>query len=160
MSPRDISSTIEDIYGFSVSHEMISDITDVIVPELEEWQSRALKKCYPFLFVDCMYVSLRQEYEVNQVAVYVILGYDLNGHKEILGLWISPTESKNQWMQIFDELKTRGIEDVFFISMDGVSGLEEGAKAIFPNVVVQRCIVHLIRNSIRYIPSKDYKRFT
>ena len=107
-----------------------------------------------------MYVSLRQEYEVNQVAVYVILGYDLNGHKEILGLWISPTESKNQRMQIFDELKTRGIEDVFFISMDGVSGLEEGAKAIFPNVVVQRCIVHLIRNSIRYIPSKDYKRFT
>lgn len=160
MSQRDISSTIEDIYGFSVSHEMISDITDVIVPELEEWQSRPLKKCYPFLFVDCMYVSLRQEYEVNQVAVYVILGYDLNGHKEILGLWISPTESKNQWMQIFDELKTRGIEDVFFISMDGVSGLEEGAKAIFPNVVVQRCIVHLIRNSIRYIPSKDYKRFT
>lgn len=130
MSQRDISSTIEDIYGFSVSHEMISDITDVIVPELEEWQSRPLKKCYPFLFVDCMYVSLRQEYEVNQVAVYVILGYDLNGHKEILGLWISPTESKNQWMQIFDELKTRGIEDVFFISMDGVSGLEEGAKAI------------------------------
>ena len=160
MSQRDISSTIEDIYGFSVSHEMISDITDVIVPELEEWQSRPLKKCYPFLFVDCMYVSLRQEYEVNQVAVYVILGYDLNGHKEILGLWISPTESKNQWMQIFDELKTRGIEDVFFISMDGVSGLEEGAKAIFPNVVVKRCIVHLIRNSIRYIPSKDYKRFT
>ena len=130
MSQRDISSTIEDIYGFSVSHEMVSDITDVIVPELEEWQSRPLKKCYPFLFVDCMYVSLRQEYEVNQVAVYVILGYDLNGHKEILGLWISPTESKNQWMQIFDELKTRGIEDVFFISMDGVSGLEEGAKAI------------------------------
>ena len=131
MSQRDISSTIEDIYGFSVSHEMISDITDVIVPELEEWQSRPLKKCYPFLFVDCMYVSLRQEYEVNQVAVYVILGYDLNGHKEILGLWISPTESKNQWMQIFDELKTRGIEDVFFISMDGVSGLKKEQKQYF-----------------------------
>lgn len=160
MSQRDISSTIEDIYGFSVSHEMISDITDAILPELEEWRARPLKKCYPFLFVDCMYVSLRQEYEVNQVAVYVILGYDLVGNKEILGLWLSPTESKNQWMQIFDELKTRGMEDVFFISMDGVSGLEAGAKAIFPNVVVQRCIVHLIRNSIKYIPSKDYKKFT
>ena len=160
MSQRDISSTIEDIYGFSVSHEMISDITDAILPELEEWRARPLKKCYPFLFVDCMYVSLRQEYEVNQVAVYVILGYDLAGNKEILGLWLSPTESKNQWMQIFDELKTRGMEDVFFISMDGVSGLEAGAKAIFPNVVVQRCIVHLIRNSIKYIPSKDYKKFT
>ena len=160
MSQRDISSTIEDIYGFSVSHEMISDITDAILPELEEWRARPLKKCYPFLFVDCMYVSLRQEYEINQVAVYVILGYDLAGNKEILGLWLSPTESKNQWMQIFDELKTRGMEDVFFISMDGVSGLEAGAKAIFPNVVVQRCIVHLIRNSIKYIPSKDYKKFT
>lgn len=160
MSQRDISQTIEDIYGFSVSHEMISDITDVILPELEEWRMRPLKKCYPFLFVDCMYVSLRQEYEVNQVAVYVILGYDLEGNREILGLWLSPTESKNQWMQIFDELKSRGMEDVFFISMDGVSGLEAGTKAIFPDVIVQRCIVHLIRNSIKYIPSKDYKKFT
>lgn len=160
MSQRDISKTVEDIYGFSVSHEMISDITDAILPELEEWRNRPLKKCYPFLFVDCMYVSLRHDYEVNQTAVYVILGYDLRGHKEILELWLSPTESKNQWMQIFDELKARGLEDVFFISMDGVSGLEEGAKAIFPKVVVQRCIVHLIRNSIKYVPSKDYKKFT
>ena len=160
MSQRDISKTVEDIYGFSVSHEMISDITDAILPELEEWRNRPLKKCYPFLFVDCMYVSLRHDYEVNQTAVYVILGYDLRGHKEILVLWLSPTESKNQWMQIFDELKARGLEDVFFISMDGVSGLEEGAKAIFPKVVVQRCIVHLIRNSIKYVPSKDYKKFT
>lgn len=160
MSQRDISSTIEDIYGFSVSHEMISDITDTILPELEEWRNRPLKKCYPFLFVDCLYVSLRQDYEVRECAVYVILGYDLHGGKEILGLWLSPTESKNQWMQIFDELKSRGMEDVFFISMDGVSGLEEGARSIFPNVVVQRCIVHLIRNSIKYVPTKDYKKFT
>ena len=160
MSQRDISSTIEDIYGFSVSHEMISDITDTILPELEDWRNRPLKKCYPFLFVDCMYVSLRQDYEVKECAVYVILGYDLHGGKEVLGLWLSPTESKNQWMQIFDELKTRGMEDVFFISMDGVSGLEEGAKSIFPNVVVQRCTVHLIRNSIKYVPTKDYKKYT
>ena len=160
MSQRDISSTIEDIYGFSVSHEMISDITDTILPELEDWRNRPLKKCYPFLFVDCMYVSLRQDYEVKECAVYVILGYDLHGGKEVLGLWLSPTESKNQWMQIFDELKTRGMEDVFFNSMDGVSGLEEGAKSIFPNVVVQRCIVHLIRNSIKYVPTKDYKKYT
>lgn len=96
----------------------------------------------------------------HETAVYVILGYDLQGRKEILGLWLSPTESKNQWMQIFDEIKARGVDDVFFISMDGVSGLEQGAKAVFPEVVVQRCIVHLIRNSIRYIPSKDYKAFT
>ena len=160
MSQRDISATIEDIYGFSVSHEMISDITDVILPEVEEWRNRPLKKCYSFLFVDCLYVTLRNEYETNETAVYVILGYDLEGHKEVLGLWLNPTESKNYWMQVFDEIKKRGVEDVFFISMDGVSGLEEGAKAIFPKVIVQRCIVHLIRNSIKYVPSKDYKKFT
>lgn len=160
MSQRDISSTIQDIYGFDVSHQMISDITDTILPEVEEWRNRPLKSCYPFLFVDCMYVSLRSDYESKEEAVYVILGYDLQGHKEILGLWMDSSESKNYWMQIFDEIKKRGVEDVFFISMDGVSGLEDGAKAIFPNVIVQRCVVHLIRNSIKYVPSKDYKKFT
>ena len=160
MSQRDISSTIEEIYGFSVSHEMISDITDTILPEVEEWRNRPLQKCYPFMFVDCMYVTVRSDYESKEKAVYSILGYDLQGHKEILGLWMDVSESKNYWMQVFDELKTRGVEDVFFISMDGVSGLEEGARAIFPGVIVQRCIVHLIRNSIRYVPNKDYKKFT
>lgn len=160
MSQRDISSTIEDIYGFSVSHEMISDITDAILPEVEEWRNRPLKKCYAFLFVDCMYVTMRSDYEAKETAVYSILGYDLTGRKEILGLWLNPTESKNCWMQVFDEIKARGVEDVFFISMDGVSGLEDGAKAIFPKVIVQRCIVHLIRNSIKYVPTKDYKKYT
>lgn len=160
MSQRDISATIEDIYGFEVSHEMVSQITDVILPEVEEWRNRPLEKCYPFIFVDCMYVTVRSEYESNEKAVYVILGYDLKGQKEILGLWMGDVESKNFWMQVFDEIKARGVEDVFFISMDGVSGLEEGAKAIFPGVIVQRCIVHLIRNSIKYVPSKDYKKFT
>ncbi len=160
MSQRDISKTVEEIYGFEISHEMISDITDTIIPQLEEWRNRPLQRCYAFLFVDCMYVTLRSGYEAKECAVYTILGYDLNGHKEILGLWLSESESKNYWMQIFDELKARGLEDVFFVSMDGVSGLEDGAKAIFPKVIVQRCIVHLIRNSLRYVPSKDYKKFT
>ncbi|HAQ1775349.1 TPA: IS256 family transposase [Enterococcus faecium] len=157
MSQRDIAATVEAIYGFDISHEMISDITDAVLPELEEWQARPLAKCYAFLFVDCMYVTLRENYEAKEYAVYTILGYDLKGNKEILGLWLNQTESKNRWMQVFDELKAHGVEDVFFISMDGVSGLEEGAKAIFPSVIVQRCIVHLVRNALRYIPSKDYK---
>lgn len=97
---------------------------------------------------------------MKETAVYTILGYDLQGKKDILGLWLNETESKNVWMQIFDEIKKRGVEEIFFISMDGVSGLSDGAKSIFPNVIVQRCIVHLIRNSIKYIPSKDYKAFT
>ena len=160
MSQRDIAETIDEIYGFEISHEMISKITDRVLDQVEEWQNRPLKKFYTFLFVDCMYVTIRREYETKSCAVYVILGYDVNGIKDILGLWISESEGKHNWMQIFDELKTRGVEDVLFISMDGVSGLEDGAKSIFKDVVVQRCIVHLIRNSIKYVPSKDYKAFT
>ena len=162
MSQRDISNTIEDIYGFKISHDTISQITDCVLDELNEWQSRPLKKCYPFVFVDCMYVTMRYEYESKETAVYTMLGYDIDGHKDILGIWLNETESKHSWMQIFDEIKSRGVEDIFFISMDGVSGLEQGAKAkeIFKGVVVQRCIVHLIRNSLKYVPSKDYKKFT
>lgn len=160
MSQRDIADTIEDIYGFAMDAEQISTITDSILEEAQQWQNRPLKKFYTFLFVDCMYVTIRKDYETKSYAVYAILGYDINGCKEVLGLWMNETESKHTWMQIFDELKSRGLEDVLFISMDGVSGLEEGAKSIFKDVVVQRCIVHLIRNSIKYVPSKDYKAYT
>ena len=160
MSQRDIAETIEDIYGFEISHDTISSITDRVMGTAEEWQNRPLKKFYTFLFVDCLYVSIRKDMETKNCAVYVILGYDVNGIKDILGLWIGEAEGKHYWMQIFDEIKARGVEDVLFISMDGVSGLEEGAKSIFKDVVVQRCIVHLVRNSVRYIPSKDYKAFT
>ena len=160
MSQRDIADTIEDIYGFEISHDTISEITDHVLEQLEEWQNRPLQKFYTFLFVDCLYVTIRKEYETKNCAVYVILGYDVDGKKDILGLWLGESESKHHWMQIFDEIKSRGVEDVLFISMDGVSGLEEGAKAIFPKVTVQRCMVHLIRNSIKYVPNKDYKKFT
>ena len=160
MSQRDIALTIEDIYGFNISAETISEITDKVLEEVQEWQNRPLKKFYTFMFVDCMYMSIKKEYETKNYAVYTILGYDVNGCKDILGIWLNESENKHNWMQIFDELKNRGVEDVLFISMDGISGLEEGAKAIFKNVVVQRCIVHLIRNSIKYVPSKSYKSFT
>ena len=160
MSQRDIAETIKDKYGFEISHEMISTITDKVIETAREWQSRPLKKFYTFLFVDCLYVNIRKEMETRSCAVYVILGYDVNGVKDILGIWIGDAEGKHYWMQIFDEIKARGVEDMLFISMDGVSGLEEGAKSIFKDVVVQRCIVHMIRNSIKYIPSKDYKAFT
>lgn len=160
MSQRDIADTIEEIYGFEISHETISAITDRVVDTAREWQSRPLKKFYTFLFVDCLYVNIRKDMETKSCAVYVILGYDVDGVKDILGIWIGESEGKHYWMQIFDEIKSRGVEDVLFISMDGVSGLEEGARSIFKDVVVQRCIVHLIRNSIKYIPSKDYKAYT
>lgn len=160
MSQRDIADTVEDIYGFEISHDTISSITDRVIETVDEWQNRPLKKFYTFLFVDCLYVSVRKDMETKNLAVYVILGYDVNVIKDILGLWIGEAEGKHYWMQIFDEIKARGVEDVLFISMDGVSGLEEGARSIFKDAVVQRCIVHLIRNSIKYIPSKEYKAYT
>ena len=160
MSQRDIADTIEDIYGFEISHETISNITDQVIETAGEWQNRPLKKLYTFVFVDCLYVNIRKDMETKSCAVYVVLGYDVNGIKDILGILIGEAEGKHYWMQIFDEIKNRGVEDILFISMDGVSGLEEGARSIFKDVVVQRCIVHLIRNSIRYIPSKDYKAYT
>lgn len=160
MSQRDIADTIEDIYGFEISHDKISNITDRVIETANEWQSRPLKKFYTFLFVNCLYISIRKEMETKSCAVYVILGYDVNGIKDILDIWIGESEGKHYWMQIFDEIKALGVEDILFISMDGVSVLEEGAKSIFKYAVVQRCIVHLIRNSIKYIPSKDYKTYT
>ena len=128
--------------------------------QADEWQNRPLKKFYTFLFVDCLYVAVRKDMETKNCAVYVILGYDVNEMKDILGIWIGESEGKHYWMQIFDEIKARGVEDVIFISMDGVSGLEEGARSIFKDVVVQRYIVHLIRNSVKYIPAEGYKAFT
>lgn len=115
MSQRDIAETIEDIYGFEISHETISEITDSVLEQLEEWQNRPLKKFYTFLFVDCLYVTIRKDYETKNCAIYVILGYDVDGQKDIPGLWLSESESKHQWMQIFDEIKSRGVEDVLFI---------------------------------------------
>lgn len=154
LSQRDISDIIEDIYGFRISHQQVSIITDSVLEEFAAWQCRSLKKFYPFIFVDCLYVNIRTEYETKNHAIYTILAYDLNGKKDILGLWIAETENKSQWMQIFDELKVRGVEDIGFISMDGLPGLEDGAATIFPKTVIQRCIVHMIRNSIKYIPQK------
>lgn len=120
MSDRDISSTIEDVYGFEVSHETISNITDRVIDVAKQWQLRPLKKFYTFMFVDCLYVTMRKDNETKDNAVYVILGYDLDGQKDVLGIWIGDTEGKHYWMQIFDEIKSRGVEDVLFISMDGV----------------------------------------
>lgn len=159
LSTRDISDMIDDIYGFKLSHAQISVITDSVLDELAKWQARPLKKFYTFMFVDCIYVNIRHDYETTNCPVYVILAYDLSGKKDILGLWIDEKESTNQWLKIFDEIKSRGVEDVLFISMDGLSGLEEGARTIFPTAIIQRCIVHLIRNSVKYIPSRKRKDF-
>lgn len=161
MSQRDIAKTIEELYGFSLSHEQISVITDRVQDEVDDWQSRPLQPVYPFVFVDCIYANVRdcQGRALNQ-AVYIVLGIDAEGHKDVLALQVKPTESKSEWMNLFDSLKVRGVQDILFLSMDGVSGLEDGLKSVFPETTVQRCIVHLIRNSLKYVSHNDYKAFT
>jgi transposase-like protein len=159
LSDRDISATVDDIYGFNVSHETISRIVERVQPRLVEWQSRTLEDCYPFLYVDALVVPVKSDGKSINKAVYSIIGINQDGIKNCLGFWISDKEGAHFWLSIFDELRTRGVKKLGFVSIDGLSGLEEGIRSIFPEAVVQRCMVHLVRNSIKYIPSKHYKAF-
>jgi transposase-like protein len=159
MSDRDIAETVDDIYGFKVSHETISRIVDRVQPRLAEWQSRVLSECYPFLFVDALMVSVKSDGKSTKKAVYSIIGINQDGMKDCLGFWLSETEGAHYWLSIFDELRTRGVKKLGFVSIDGISGLEDGIQSIFPEAIVQRCMVHMVRNSIKYIPSKHYKAF-
>lgn len=158
-SQRDIMTTIQDIYGIDVSHETISKITDKVVPLVQEFRNRPLKKIYPFVFVDAMYTPVKTDAGSGQKALYNIVGIDINGHKDVLGFWLSEDESSRHWLQILEEIKRRGVEDILFISVDGLSGLEDAIKAIYPKATTQRCIVHLMRNAMRYIPRKRWAEF-
>ena len=159
MSDRDISATIDDIYGFNVSHDTISRIVERVQPRLAEWQSRSLDYCYPFLYVDALIVPIKSDGKSINKAVYSIIGINQDGMKDCLGFWISDKEGTHFWLSIFDELKTRGVQKLGFVSIDGLSGLEEGILSIYPEAIIQRCMVHLVRNSVKYIPSKYYKEF-
>ena len=158
-SQRDITTTIQDIYGFNISHETVSKITDRVVPLVQEFRNRALKKFYPFVFVDAMYTPVKTEAGAGQKALYNMVGIDVDGHKDVLGFWLSEDESSRQWIQILEEIKRRGVEDILFISLDGLPGLEDAIKTIYPQTATQRCIVHLMRNSTRYIPRKRWAEF-
>lgn len=158
-SQRDISATIEEIYGFEVSHETVSKVTDKIVPMVQEFRNRPLKKFYPFVFVDAMYTPVKTASGTGQKALYNIIGIDIEGKKDVLGFWLSEEESSRHWLQILEEIKQRGVEDILFISLDGLTGLEKAIKGVFPNTITQRCIVHLMRNSTRYIARKKWSEF-
>jgi transposase-like protein len=159
VSDRDISATIEDIYGFSLSAETVSKIVDRVMPRVTEWQNRRLEECYPFIYVDALVVPIKSEGKSMNKAVYSIIGIDTEGMKDCLGFWIGDKEGAHFWLSIFDELRGRGVKKLGFVSIDGLTGLEDGIKSIYPEAIVQRCMVHLIRNSIKYIPSKSYKEF-
>ena len=160
MSDRDISNTIADIYGFELSPETISNMTEAVKPRLQAWKDRSLKAIYPFVFIDALYVDVKVERSSQKMAVYVAIARDENGVKDVLGFWIRETESAKEWLGIFDELKQRGVRKITVISADGLKGMEQAVETAFgQNTKFQRCIVHMIRNSVQYLPRKHYREF-
>ena len=160
MSTRDIHEQIKELYGVEVSAELVSKITERIVPEIKEWQNRPLEKVYPFIFMDAIHYKVRNEGQVNKRAAYVVVGIDLEGYKDILGIWIGDNESAKFWLGVLNDLRNRGVEDVLVFCVDGLTGLEEAIEAVYPKAEVQRCIIHQLRNSFKYVSYKDLKEFT
>ncbi|WKY43277.1 IS256 family transposase [Eubacteriaceae bacterium ES2] len=159
MTTRQISDTLMDIYGFEASEGFISDVTDKIMPEIEDWQNRPLETVYPVLYIDAIHYSVRDNGIIRKIAAYVILGISADGYKEVLTIRIGENESSKYWLSVFNELKNRGVKDVLIICADGLNGIKEAISAAFPNTEYQRCIVHQIRNTLRYVSYKDRKIF-
>ena len=156
-SLKDIKETIREIYSIELSEETISNMTKSVNEEIVKWQNRKLQKCYPFVYIDCLYCSVKEDLRSIKKAIYVVLGVDTEGKKEVLGIWIDSTESASKWCEIFEELKSRGVEDIFFVSMDGLTGLSEAIESVYPQAITQRCIVHIVRNIYSILPKKETK---
>jgi putative transposase len=159
MSTREIEDFIDNMYGAKVSPSLISRITDRILPEIREWQSRPLKRLYAMVFMDAIHYHVRQDGQVVNKAVYVAIGIDMTGRKDVLGLYIGENESSKFWLTVMNELKHRGVEDILICSVDGLPGFSQAISAVYPESIVQRCVVHQIRNSTRYVSYKDIKEF-
>lgn len=159
MSTRQISETIEDIYGFDVSEGMISDITDKLLPEIEAWQNRPLSAVYPIVFIDAVHFSVREDGIIRKLAAYIILGINDEGHKEVLSIQIGENESSKYWLGVLNGLKNRGVKDILILCADGLSGIKESINVAFPNTEYQRCIVHQVRNTLKHVADKDMKEF-
>lgn len=160
VSTRDIQETMRELYGIEVSAATISTITDKVWSLVEEWQNRPLASIYPILYLDAIFIKLRQEGKVENCAVYVVLGVDLEGHRDVLGHWVGQgAEGANFWLSVVTDLQTRGVEDVFIACVDGLQGFKDAIQAVFPKAAVQRCIVHQIRNSLKYVTWDDRKAF-
>ena len=157
MTTRDISSHIKGIYGFGISETMVSKITNKILPTIEEWQNRPLEKIYPMVFLDAIHYNVRENNIVVKKAVYIALGYNLEGFKEILGMWVGENESSKYWLLVLNRLKERGLEDVLIFSTDNLLGFSQAIEAVYPKAEVQKCIIHQIRNSTKYVSYKDIK---
>jgi len=159
LTTREISEQIEDIYGFEASAELVSRVTDKILPQIEEWQVRRLSEVYPIVFIDAIMFSVRKEKTVQKSAVYVVLGVDMNGMKDVLAIEVGETESSKFWLSVLTSLKNRGVRDILVLCADGLSGIKEAIEVAFPHTEYQRCIVHMVRNTLLHVPHKHKKDF-
>lgn len=159
MSTRDIHDQLQDIYGIELSAEMVSKITDRIIPDIKEWQSRPLNPMYPFVFMDAIHYKIKEDGRIVNRAAYVVLGVTLEGEKDILSITIGANESSKFWLGMLNDLKNRGVADVLFFCVDGLSGFKEAINSVYPKSQVQRCIIHMLRNSFKYVSYKDIKKF-
>lgn len=159
MTTTQISEIIEDIYGFEVSEGMVSDITDKLLPRIEEWQNRPLSAVYPIVFIDAVHFSVRDDGVIRKLAAYVVLGINEEGHKEVLTIEVGENESSKYWLSVLNSLKNRGVKDILILCSDGLSGLKEAIQTAFPAIEHQRCIVHMVRNTLKYVANKDMKEF-
>ena len=159
MTTRQISETLEDIYGFAASEGFISDVTDKILPQIEEWQSRPLSSIYPIIFIDAIHFSVRHDNMITKLAAYVVMGINEDGRKEVLTIEVGENESSKYWLGVLNSLKNRGVRDILILCSDGLTGLKEAISAAFPKTEHQRCIVHMVRNTLKYVANKDMKNF-
>ena len=160
MSTRDIHDQLQDLYGIELSAEMVSKITDKILPEIKEWQARPLNPVYPFVFMDCIHYKVREDGRILSRAAYVIMGVTIEGYKDILSITVGANESSKFWLGMLNDLKNRGIKDVLFFCVDGLPGFKDAIQAVFPSAQIQRCVIHMLRNSFKYINYNDLKKFS
>jgi transposase-like protein len=158
MSTRDIVATFEEMYGAKVSAGLISKVTEAVLEKVIAWQNRPLDDLYPIIYLDCIMVKTRQDRRVINKAIYIALGINLEGEKEVLGLWLAENEGAKFWLSVLTELKTRGVQDIFIACVDGLTGFPDAINAVFPQTKVQLCIVHMVRNSLRFVSWKDRKK--
>ena len=156
---RQISDFVENLYGFGVSAEMVSNITDKIIPDMEEWKSRRLDEVYPFVFIDAIHFNVKTNGVVGKSAAYVVLGVNRTGIKEVLGIYIGESESSKFWLSVLNDIKNRGVKDILILSSDGLTGIQESIKVAYPKAEHQTCMVHFVRNTLKYVNYKDRAQF-
>ncbi|EGR1145696.1 IS256 family transposase [Vibrio parahaemolyticus] len=160
MTTREIVATFKEMYDADVSPTLISKVTDSVLEQVIEWQSRPLDEIYPIVYLDCIVVKVRQDKQVINKAVYLALGVNMEGQKELLGMWLSETEGAKFWLNVLTELQNRGVKDILIACVDGLKGFPDAINTAFPETQIQLCIVHMVRNSVKYVPWKDYKAVT